>query len=306
MSTRWVIYSTFDTEGMARQHALEQVAAYRANGFNVLVIDTSPTISPERANGWTSHATAWFARENVGYDMKSYQTGFEWLATRRFLESSSVILTNDSCYGPLFPIGGLFEMINNNDARNTVFGITDSYELSYHLQSYFLYFNPDTVSAAYDFFKKLGEVNGREEAITKGEIELSRFLLNRGIALMPICSIHQFANHLSRLAWTTLIGELLIRKLLKRHRYGRYEDNEYLKLLLYKGRKQSWTNLSEVAGAEIVMLKLSPFIKRRLLSEQRYFPNSFRRRCFFRRQGLTIGALTNEAVRTMLVEDGWL
>jgi lipopolysaccharide biosynthesis protein len=174
---RWVIYSTFDPIGAMQQFALDQVIAYRAAGAFVLVVDTSPQLSAERARGWDEYASAWFQRKNEGYDIMSYSAGLRWIENRMSTSSYSIVLTNDSCYGPFISIKCIFSRIEKeNNRKNIVFGITDSYETDYHLQSYFLYFPDGTKEILSQFFGSLGKTTNREDAILNGEVALSRFL----------------------------------------------------------------------------------------------------------------------------------
>ena len=166
-TNRWVVYSTFDPEGMLRQHAVEQIVAYRDAGSSVLVVDTSPTVSAERASAWDRHATAWFQRENEGYDFGSYKAGLQWIRERSPDGSYSLLLTNDSCYGPFSPINSILRRFDNNDGPPMVFGITDSYELGYHLQSYFLYFQSRTIPLLLDFLQNLNKISRSAECNRK-------------------------------------------------------------------------------------------------------------------------------------------
>src|SRR5262245_43449669 len=103
-SKRWVIYSTYDPQGLFFEPALEQVRAYLDLGASVLVVDTSPLLSDDRARGWAECASFLIQRDNIGYDITSYRIGLDWLNAKEKAGTYAVLLANDSCYGPFFPL----------------------------------------------------------------------------------------------------------------------------------------------------------------------------------------------------------
>jgi len=263
---RWVIYSTYDPEGLVHPPALEQVRAYRDVGSSVLVVDTSPVISGDRARAWSDLSAVWFQRENIGYDIMSYRAGLDWLRAKEVAGSYSLLLTNDSCYGPFFPLQSIFERLDQ-DISASVFGITDSYEITHHLQSYWLYFPATMVSELVRFFASIGEIRDREQAIQEGEIALSRYLRDRAIMLRAWCPARQL---IERLVARVSLLELMIRKVLKSPKYNWHLDficSEYLR----GGRLAVLPfNPTLRAGAELFKYQLSPFVKRQFFRDGSY------------------------------------
>lgn len=72
-------------------------------------------------------------------DFSSYRLGFIWLCDNQFLDDiEELCFINDSCYGPIYPFKDVFETM---DCRTCdLWGMTESYETEYHLQSFFLVF----------------------------------------------------------------------------------------------------------------------------------------------------------------------
>jgi lipopolysaccharide biosynthesis protein len=112
---------------------------------------------------------------NEGYDFGMY---YKMLKKYDVRDYDRIGLINDSCilFNKLDPI---FEWIDNKKAD--YYGLTDSYEISYHLQSYFLIINKKAIPLVIDYFNK----NGIEEDLTKlveiYEVGLSTYLSNSGI-----------------------------------------------------------------------------------------------------------------------------
>lgn len=294
---RWVVYAAFDAAGRSSPHVIEQLAAYRQLGFYTLVVDTSPSISNQRADDWRLSATDWFHRPNVGYDFASYRSGLENLVEKRqvSVQDLSLILANDSCFGPFLPIRQVFHRLDAipRDGK-TVFAITDSHEGHHHLQSYWLYFRPDVVRLALAFLRDMRIASDRGEAIEYGELGMAAYLRERGCELRAYCSVlgllARYAPARGRLA---SLLELGIRRLLKRPLYNRKSDGACLKYLLGRPDATSDFNPSLGFGAQMYRGRLTPFVKKQLMRDNPYGDPAIPR-------GLDVSTLTNADVAHIL------
>ena len=265
---KWVVYSTFDSEGAKSNDVAAQLREYRVLGFEVLVVDTSVAASVARERCWHSLSTLWMTRPNVGYDFGSYRAGLEVLseALVEGLTGVDFILTNDSCYGPY---GGLESTLARLDATRgegpCVCGITESLELGRHLQSYWLYVRSDVSDLVAEFFAKMPVAGDREEAILNGEVALSNFLQQRGCTLRALLPIEQMVAHFGSFRGRILsAAELIVRSWLKRPRYTEAGDAACLKRLL---GKPFVCNPTLAFGTHLHFQALSPFLKRQLIRD---------------------------------------
>lgn len=92
-------------------------------------------------------------------------------------------LINDSCY-----LTGSIDFIENENYKSyDVLGITDSMEISYHIQSYFLVFNtPEAISSVLNFFNNFHSLPKnftKVDLIKAWEVNISTILLNKGLKL---------------------------------------------------------------------------------------------------------------------------
>ena len=269
---RWVVYATFSATGRPAPHAAEQIDAYMALGFQVAIIDASPEMSAERAEDWHRRGAIVLRRANVGYDFGSYAAGAAAIRERLGGHAAGLrlILTNDSCFGPFFPIG---DVLAGFDARpadpKLVFGMTDSFETgTYHLQSYWLYFRPDVSDLALQFLREMKAASNRAEAIRCGELALSAFLLERGCRLQACAPIDSLVRRCARrhgTLWSIL--ELSLRRKLKRYRYTRRGDGACLKYLLRRPGALNLLNPTLDLARALYAERLIPFVKVALLRE---------------------------------------
>ena len=264
----WVVYATFDTDGLAAPFVEDQLVAYRQLGFQTLVIDTSPQPSGERIAAWQRSSTAWQWRANVGYDFMSYRVGLDVLLGKFGLSLAQLdlLLTNDSCYGPYSSLADIFKKFDAapRDGKR-VFGMTDSEEKGYHLQSYWMYFRSDVVEHAFNFLAKLDGITERDHAVEFGELGLSRYLLAQGCELAAFRSNVDVVKHFARFngGFPSFL-ELAIRWWFERPRYTRDGDQACLRFML--GKTFSF-NPMLAFGSHLHFESMLPFVKRQLIRE---------------------------------------
>lgn len=76
----------------------------------------------------------------------AYRIGYLWVLEHRLLqEADELVLADDSCYGPVFPFERAFEEMNKKACD--FWGMTDSYDTMYHLQSFFLVFKKNVFTS---------------------------------------------------------------------------------------------------------------------------------------------------------------
>lgn len=109
----------------------------------------------------------------------AYRIGYLWVLEHRLLqEADELVLADDSCYGPVFPFERAFEEMDKKPCD--FWGMTDSYEAVYHLQSFFLVFKKDvfTSRAFHNYvsgFARQKEARLNEEGFTAA-LEEARFM----------------------------------------------------------------------------------------------------------------------------------
>lgn len=121
----------------------------------------------------------WIERENKGYDFGAWQYAMEMELIPD--DTEYLFLLNDSVFGPLYdlqPIVG--KMLA--DSSIDFWGLTDSHEIRWHLQSYFLCFSKKVFTSAVfkEFFKQDFNNLTKIDIIRNAELELAQKLINSG------------------------------------------------------------------------------------------------------------------------------
>ena len=161
---------------------LEQVDDYvfyylervRQAGFAIAFITTT-SLNKECAEKIAAQCALVIERENKGLDFGSWRCALELLQWGRPFEA--LLLANDSVFGPMQDLGQLASAMNK---RFDLWGMTDSYESGYHLQSYFLHINKKVISSEVwlTFWKEMDTGLPKSQIIQQYEIGLSEKILN--------------------------------------------------------------------------------------------------------------------------------
>jgi rhamnosyltransferase len=170
-----------------KAYILSYLEALRAECDAVIFVSTASLSDAELAklSPWCKKATL---RENVGWDFCMWQSA---LAELDLSSCDELLLVNSSVFGPLFPLRPIFEEMSRRDCD--FWGMTDSFEIAWHLQSYFLLLKrPAFTSERFKtFFDGVLPYRDKDQVIRSYELGLTRFLQEGGLvpaAFVPMAS----------------------------------------------------------------------------------------------------------------------
>jgi len=162
----------------------------------VLVFDQDDLSAP--AEFADDECVCFLARRHGGYDFGSYRLGLAEAESRGWLNSAShVLLCNDSVIGPFFGLEPVVQKMI--DSAAPVWGLTESYLYSPHLQSYFLLIRPEVIldPAVREFFDSVVPQLSRHDVIQAYELGFSRLIKSLGFswkALLPAAEMFDPRN----------------------------------------------------------------------------------------------------------------
>jgi len=191
-SSYYAVYVTFNKYGNVADYIADQIAALSDLGYRVLVISNSKELSDQNLAKLSRDAWKVLHRRNIGWDFGAYKDGIVHIGSLNRL--TSLILMNDSCYGP---IGDLRRFESNARAGNAhVWGITDSWWDRYHIQSYFLRIgNLALCSNAFQrFWARQLPYQPRSLVIRNGEIRFTQVMLRAGMKTAVLCPYQAVAS----------------------------------------------------------------------------------------------------------------
>lgn len=137
------IFAHYSTGNVVSRSAAAYVDALERAGYRTVVISTGTSEQPLQWPGVGVPATAIVRRGNEGYDFGSWAVGLEILREHG-IDSARTILTNDSMAGPFAASDIIFDSFERSGVE--VWGITNSFQMMPHIQSYFLGFAPSVLA----------------------------------------------------------------------------------------------------------------------------------------------------------------
>ncbi|WP_434356130.1 hypothetical protein NF212_12605 [Parasalinivibrio latis] len=190
---RLAIFAHYDRDNIVDAHVLFYLKSLSDFVDKLVFVSVSKLENLEILDGIVDHVVL---RENVGYDFMSWQQGIE--SQSDINDYDELILCNDSCYGPLRSFENIFAEMSHKDTD--VWGITDSVQISYHLQSYFLVFKRNVfLSACFkDFIKGIKQEINKFEVVEKYEVGLTKCLLDAGYKVGSLISYKDVISKLNR------------------------------------------------------------------------------------------------------------
>ncbi len=139
LGPKLVLFMHFDSRGVVRQQLLDYMRDLAENGRGIVFVTNSGKLRPEAMRALQGLCAAVIIRRNVGYDFGAWADALHELGLPR-AGTEEVILANDSVFGPLLPLGDVLRRLDYSKAE--IWGLTESWQVRYHLQSFFLAFGP--------------------------------------------------------------------------------------------------------------------------------------------------------------------
>ncbi len=140
----------------------------------IIFITNDKEINEESLTFLTQNKIELFLVVNEGYDFGMWHKA---LAKYDVSGYDRLGLINDSCilFGKL---DTFFKWLDKEKPDYS--GLTDSYQIEYHIQSYFLIINKETIPFVIDYFRQNGIIAELSEVIRVYEVGLSQYLVKMG------------------------------------------------------------------------------------------------------------------------------
>ncbi len=183
------IFSHFDKDGIIDDYVICYLQEIQTIGFDIVFISTCESLLQNEIEKIKSYCRDILVKENIGYDFGAWKTGIDYL-TNELDKYESLLLCNDSVYAPLFPLNEMFQKMQG---KYDFWGITDSYEMQHHLQSYFMVFDKKIFSCTIfqNIWKTYKIYQIKRNIILRYEIGLSQKLLKNGYHMGVYCAYNK-------------------------------------------------------------------------------------------------------------------
>lgn len=218
------IFAHYDRDNEIKAYVVYYLAQLKLICDDVIFVTTSKLDENEcvKLNNLCSQVVV---RENIGHDFYSYKVGIN--AVENFNEVEQLILCNDSCFGPLFPLANVFQKMESQQVD--FWGMSANSRPRFHLQSFFLVFKNNIINS--EIFKSFWDgvkiLENKDLIVFDYEVGLSQKLIAAGFiaqSFLPIsdyrinffCLLQrklfiyckEIANPHSRYSWKTILEPL--------------------------------------------------------------------------------------------------
>jgi hypothetical protein len=179
------LFVTHAPEGRFKPHIRPFLEALASEGVATTLIVATDQIRAIDTTDLADLVGGLYVRQNEGYDFGAWA---HVACDVDLVRTRSLCLINDSVIGPLSAasFSTVFNRIRASDAH--LIGLTDSFEITHHLQSYFLVAKADGVVTLLNFLAGVKAYMNKEDVIIHYEVPLSRHFRNFGLkveALFP-------------------------------------------------------------------------------------------------------------------------
>lgn len=187
LGPRVVLFMHFDGKGGVRPQVLHYLREFKANGRDVVFVTNSGRLRPEAMEALQELCRIVLVRKNIGYDFGAWADALETLGLPH-QNTEEVILANDSVFGPLIPLSSVLRRLNYS--HTDVWGLTESWQQCYHLQSFFVAFGAKALRAEgfKAFWQSIRPVPLKTYIVRKYEVGLTKAMAKAGLrcaALWP-------------------------------------------------------------------------------------------------------------------------
>lgn len=175
------LFAHFDPQGRVWPHVRHYLEQVRRCGFDIVLIQAGAPLLDADRTAVEAISVRVIERPNGGLDFGSWAAAIHILEAEGALSSVDwLLLANDSVYGPFADLQPILTTMTSGTAD--VWGLVDSREKSWHLQSWFLCLSrPAFTSATFrDLMRLPFETLDKRTIIAEGERRLAAALAADG------------------------------------------------------------------------------------------------------------------------------
>ncbi|MBF0313282.1 MAG: hypothetical protein HQK50_05480 [Oligoflexia bacterium] len=196
------LFAHYDPKGELATTTVTYLKALRELNFEIVFSSTSLRLNEETQKLLKPLCRDILIRRNVGIDFGSWKTALYHVTANEagaLNQYQKLLITNDSIYGPIQNLAPIIKKMDESRAFD-VWGMTDSFERKYHLQSYFLmadrkvFLHPSWNK----FWRSLKLYRNKYLIIDDYEVGLSRYLLRHKFKIGAYCSYLEIKAYLTQ------------------------------------------------------------------------------------------------------------
>jgi rhamnosyltransferase len=183
------LFAHYDKENKVNPFTINYIKILKEFGFEIIFVSTSDILMENELEKIEPYVSIIIIRKNVGYDFGSWATAFSYL--KNINKINQIIIANDSVYGPISSLEYTLNKLKESDCD--IWGINDSYEIDYHIQSYFICFKNRSISEGFvnKYFNSINIEKTKQEIINNYEVGLMQLAIKLGYKIEVLCNYNE-------------------------------------------------------------------------------------------------------------------
>lgn len=186
---RYCICVFWEKDGIVRDYVIYYLKGLQEIANKVLVA-VNGKLTDESKEKLESLGVEIFQRENNGLDFGGWKDAIGKIGYDELLKYDELILTNTTCYGPIYPLSEMFDEMESRDCDfwgitkhpSAKYEIMPGYPIIEHIQSYFLVFNRNVISSKCfkNWWENVKYYNEYNKIVSYYEVQLTKYFENNG------------------------------------------------------------------------------------------------------------------------------
>ncbi len=141
-NTRLCVFAHYDPQDKLAEYVRFYIKALIDLGLAVIFVSSCQRLALEDVAFLQQFCKHVILKKNIGHDFGSWKVGIDQIPD--LTQCRQLVLANDSVFGPLFDLKDMFDVM---EAKGyDWWGVVDSYEHTYHLQSFFTVYEKKMLS----------------------------------------------------------------------------------------------------------------------------------------------------------------
>ena len=206
LGPRVVLFMHFDGAGNVRPQIFDYLNDLAANNLEVVFVTNAAKLNAPALQNLQEICAGIIIRRNIGYDFGAWRDAILHLDLPQ-AQTEEVILANDSVFGPLTPMGDVLRRINYKKAD--VWGLTESWQVRYHLQSFFMAFGPAALQAEAwrKFWRQVRPVPMKAYVVRTYEIGITQAMVKGGLSCTAMWPYETLLKKVDNVSFGQLVEE---------------------------------------------------------------------------------------------------
>jgi lipopolysaccharide biosynthesis protein len=190
---RLCVFAHYDSQDEVKPYVLHLLRALRQECDEITFVSTS-TLPETEIEKTRDHCSRTMCKDNAGYDFGMWKYALERTDPECCDE---LALVNSSILGPLFPLHPIMQHMEAQDCD--FWGMTDSKQVAWHLQSYFLVFRACVLrsQAFRQFWHAVLPYRNKDQVVRSYELGLTVFLQEHGFRAQPVRAVDSLPSPIS-------------------------------------------------------------------------------------------------------------